>query len=85
MDENQALIHVLGVIDLAAVTRLAAYPREAIYQVRLADGRDLSVGREEFARMVRVLAGDESRLMTQETAGQYDIIWRVEARQPQLI
>ena len=61
-----------------AVARLAMYPREAIYLVDLADGRQRQIARDDWHALVHaVVSHPDSRLLP-VTGGRYDIIWRVQ-------
>lgn len=65
-------------IDPRAVARLAMYPREAIYLVDLADGRQRQIAPDDWHALVHtVVSHPDSRLLP-VTAGRYDTIWRVE-------
>lgn len=65
-------------IDPRAVARLAMYPREAIYLVDLADGRQRQIAPDDWRDLVHtVVSHPDSRLLP-VTAGRYDAIWRVE-------
>lgn len=69
-------------IDPRRVTRLTMYGREALFLIDLDDRPRLSVEREVYYDLLRALERDPGRRLLPVTAGLYDVIWRVEPREP---
>lgn len=65
-------------IDPRAVARLAMYPRESLFIVHLADGRQRQIARGDWHALVHEIESDPDSRLLPVTAGRYDVIWRVE-------
>ena len=69
-------------IDLTQVTRLAAYPREAIYIVETAAGAKWAVPEIDYDTLEATLYGHPDACLVRMASGLMDTIWRVEWLQP---
>ncbi len=82
---TSAIVAPALVIDLAQVTRLAAYPREELFVVTMADGVKRSVSRIRYCALVNTLRNDPAVRLTRVPGGKLDMdtVWMVE-RSPQV-